>query len=205
MAEISGDGVTGSTPRFLGACRPTRFGKSIRYFVKEKISRGFVSEKSSVTRDGLFRVQNHHIKFGASDKAYREKRTQSKSVDRKAQPQLAPKFKLHPKSDNARSLEVFKTIPRCGRCFLDTTQQESDCPIERRTARLARTPVSRFKFWRDPGNLRLTTDRCFTVSEFHPAGHSRSRKGNWSVSSGARNAKAASTSAIVPDQPAPAS
>ena len=78
MAEISGDGVTGSTPRFLGACRPTRFGKSIRYFVKEKISRGFVSEKFESTHHGLFRVQFRHIKFGASDKAYREKRTNQK-------------------------------------------------------------------------------------------------------------------------------
>lgn len=126
LAETSGDVVTGSTPRFLGVCRPTRLGKRTRYFVKEKISRGFVSEKSSVTRDGLFGVQNHHIKFGASDKAYREKRTQSKSLDRKAQPQLAPKFEFHPKSDDARLLEDFKAPFRCGRCFLDTTQPESD-------------------------------------------------------------------------------
>ena len=118
-----GHGVNSEIPVL---CRPTRFGKRTRYFVKEKISRGFVSEKSSVTRDGLFRVQNHHIKFGASDKAYREKRTQSKSVDRKAQPQLAPKFEFHPKSDDARLLEDFKAPFRCGRCFLDTTQPESD-------------------------------------------------------------------------------
>lgn len=116
----------GVNSEISGLCRPTRFGKRTRYFVKEKISRGFVSEKSYHTLHGLFRVQTRHIKFGESDKAYREKRAQSKSEAQKRNDNWRQKFKFHPKSDNARLLEVSKPSSRCGFHFLHTTQPESD-------------------------------------------------------------------------------